>query len=123
MTDKILLNGLEIYGRHGCTEDERKREQLFIVDAELFLDLSRSGKSDNLDDTIDYAAVLDDIRDIVAGTSRNLIEAVAQEIAETLLKKYFRLNGVKIVLRKPAPPIGKKFAGAAVQIVRSRLDT
>ena len=123
MTDKIILNGIEVMGRHGCSEAERQNEQLFIVDAELYLDLSRSGKSDDLNDTIDYVQVIGDIKKIVGGESRNLIEAVAQEIAETLLRKYFRLNGLKIIVSKVNPPIEDSFAGAAVQIVRSRLDT
>ena len=123
MTDKIILNGIEVMGRHGCSAEERQHEQLFIVDAELYLDLSRSGKSDDINDTVDYVQVIGDIKKIVGGKSRTLIEAVAQEIAETLLRKYFRLNGIKIILRKVHPPIEDSFSGAAVQIVRSRLDT
>ena len=123
MTDKIILKGIEVMGRHGCTAAERQTEQLFVVDAELYLDLSRAGKSDNLNDTVDYSQVIKDIKKIVGGQSRNLIEAVAQEIAETLLKKYFRLNGLTIGLSKVDPPVEDKFAGASVQIVRSRLDT
>ena len=123
MTDKIILTDIEVTGRHGCTAAERQIEQLFVVDAELYLDLSRAGKSDDLNDTIDYTQVVDDIRKIVGGVPHNLIEAVAQEIAETLLRKYFRLNGLKIVLTKVDPPVENSFAGAAVQIVRSRLDT
>lgn len=122
MTDKIILDGIEVTGRHGCSEEELLHEQLFSVDAELYLDLSRAGKSDNINDTIDYVQVIGDIKKIVGGKSRTLMEAVAQEIAETLLKKYFRLNGVKIILTKVNPPIPDIFSGAAVQIVRSRLD-
>ena len=123
MTDKIILDGIEVMGRHGCTPEERQHEQLFIVDTELYLDLSRAGKSDDLNDTIDYVQIIGDIKKIVGGTPRNLIEAVAQEIAETLLRKYFRLNGLKVIVNKVDPPIEDSFSGAAVQIVRSRLDT
>ena len=120
MTDKIILMGLEIYGRHGCSEEERNHDQLFIVDAELYLDLSRAAKSDDLGDTIDYALVIDDIKKIVGGTSRNLIETVAQDICDFLLRRYLLLDSVKIILSKPNPPIDEKFAGAAVEIVRHR---
>lgn len=120
MTDKIILTGLEIKGMHGCSEEERKHLQPFVIDAELYLDLSRAGKSDDLGDTIDYAAVISDIKKIVGGTSRNLIETVAQEIADLLLRRYLLLDGVKIVLHKTNPPVKEKFAGAAVEIVRHR---
>ncbi|MBR3050178.1 MAG: dihydroneopterin aldolase [Selenomonadaceae bacterium] len=120
MADKIILKGLEIMGRHGCSEEERKHEQPFIVDTELYLDLERASKTDDLGDTIDYSQVLTDIKKIVGGTSRNLIETVAQDICDFLMRKYLLLDGVKIILRKPEPPVAEKFAGAAVEIERTR---
>ncbi|MBQ6759783.1 MAG: dihydroneopterin aldolase [Selenomonadaceae bacterium] len=120
MTDKIILQGFEVKGRHGCSEEERKHEQPFIVDLELYLDLSQSAKTDDLGDSIDYTLILDDVKKIIGGTSRNLIETVAYDISEFLLRRYLLLEGVKIVLRKPNPPVKEKFAGAAVEIVRHR---
>ncbi|MBR0260920.1 MAG: dihydroneopterin aldolase [Selenomonadaceae bacterium] len=120
MADTIFLTGIEVLGRHGCSESERQHEQLFIVDVELYLDLSRAGKTDDLGDTVNYAQVLTDIKKIVSGTPRNLIETVAEDICEILLRKYFLLDGLKITLHKPAPPVKEKFSGAAVQIVRNR---
>lgn len=120
MADKIILTGIKVTGRHGCSEEERSRDQTFIVDVELHLDLSEATKSDDLGDTIDYATVIDDVKKIVGGTSRNLIETVAQEIADFLLKRYMLLEGVKIVLHKHALSLKDKFSGAAVEIERSR---
>ena len=120
MADTIFLKGIEVLGRHGCSEYERQHEQLFVVDAELYLNLSRAGKSDDLGDTIDYVQVLSDIKKIVGGTPRNLIETVAQDICEILLRKYFLLDALKITIHKPKPPVKEKFGGAAVEIVRSR---
>ena len=120
MVDTMFLTGIEILGRHGCSEYERQHEQLFIVDAELYLDLSRAGKSDDLGDTIDYVQVISDIKKIVGGAPRNLIETVAQDICEILLQKYFLLEGLKITIHKPNPPVKEKFGGAAVQIIRRR---
>lgn len=120
MADKIILTGIQLSGRHGCSEAERKRKQTFVVDVELHLDLSPAARSDDLGDTIDYVAVLTDIRSIVEGTSRNLIETVAQEIADLLLRRYMLLQIVKIVIHKPNPPVAEKFAGAAVEIIRRR---
>ena len=120
MKDTIFLTGIEILGRHGCSEFERQNEQLFIVDVELYLDLMRAGKSDDLGDTIDYVQVINDIKKIVGGAPRNLIETVAQDICEMLLRKYFLLEGLKITINKPNPPVKEKFGGASVQIVRMR---
>ena len=120
MADKIILTGLEVKGRHGCSEEERSKPQPFVVDVELYLDLSAACKSDDLGDTIDYAVVISDIKKIVGGTSRNLIETVAKEIVDFLLRRYMLLEGVKVTLRKVAPPVNEKFAGAAVEITRNR---
>ena len=120
MADTIFLNGIEVKGKHGCTEFERQHAQLFVVDVELYLDLSRASKTDDLGDTINYVQILTDIKKIVGGTPRNLIETVAQDICEILLRKYFLLDGLKITLHKPEPPVEEKFAGAAVSIVRHR---
>ncbi len=120
MADKIILKGLEIKGRHGCSEEERKHPQRFIIDAELYLDLLHAAKTDDLGDTIDYVSVLDDIKKIVGGTPRNLIETVANDICEILLRKYFLIDGLKITIHKPEPPVKEKFGGAAVEMTRFR---
>ena len=120
MADKIIMTGVEVEGCHGCSDEERHTPQPFVVDVELYLDLLEASKSDDLGDTIDYAAVIDEVKKIVVGTSRNLIETVAQEIADMLLRRYLLLEGVKVVLHKPSPPVKDKFGGAAVEIVRNR---
>ena len=120
MADKIILTGVEAEGRHGCSEEERSTPQTFIVDIELYLDLSAAGKSDDLGDTIDYATVISDIKKIIGGTSRNLIETVAQGIVDFLLRRYMLLEGVKVTLRKTSPLVDAKFQGAAVEISRNR---
>ena len=120
MADKIILKGIEVKGRHGCSAEERAQLQPFIVDVEMHLRLKQASKSDDLGDTIDYAAVLSDVKKIVGGTSRNLIETVAQEISDFLLRRYMLLEGVKVTLRKTSPLVDAKFQGAAVEISRNR---
>ena len=120
MADKIILNGIEVEGRHGCSAEERAQLQPFVVDLELHLHLRQASRSDDLGDTVDYVAVVSDVKKIVSGTSRNLIETVAQGIADFLLRRYMLLEGVKITIHKPNPPIKDKFAGAAIEIFRHR---
>ena len=115
MSDKIILTGLAVKGRHGCSDYEQQHEQTFIVDVELYLDLLPATRSDDLGETIDYASVIVDIKKIVGGAP-----TVAQEICDMLLRKYFLLDGLKVTLHKPAPPVKEKFGGAAVEITRQR---
>ena len=120
MNDKILLTGMEFYGHHGCSEEERQQGQVFRVDAELTVDLSISGKSDNISDTIDYVEVFNVIKKIVTGKSKNLIEAVAEDIAAALLEKFSLLETIKLIVYKPSAPFIGVFQSTAVSIVRSR---
>lgn len=122
MTDKILLTGMEFYGHHGCGEEERQRGQVFKVDAELTLDLSKAGKSDRIADTVDYVQVFNEIKEIVTGQPKNLIETVAESIASTLLKKFFQIEVVKLIIYKPSAPFIGVFESVAVSIVRSRIS-
>lgn len=120
--DKIILKGISVFGKHGCSEEEREHGQNFKVDVELNLNLEMAGNTDNLSYTVDYSQVLFDIERIVAGTPRNLIETVAEEIAETLLEKYSRVENLKVTLHKPDAPLPIKYSDAAVEIFRKRND-
>lgn len=118
--DKLILKGIEIFGRHGCHAEEQQRGQIFKIDIELNLSLETAGKTDDINETVDYPQVLFDVEKIVAGTPRNLIETVAEEIAETLLKNYPCVESLKVVLHKPNAPLPVRYAEAAVEISRRR---
>ena len=118
--DKLILKGIEIFGRHGCHIEEQQRGQIFKVDLELNLSLETAGKTDDINETVDYPQVLFDVEKIVGGVPRKLIETVAEEIAETLLKNYPRVESLKVELHKPNAPLPVRYAEAAVEISRRR---
>ncbi|MBO4915097.1 MAG: dihydroneopterin aldolase [Oscillospiraceae bacterium] len=120
MADKIELVGMEFFGRHGCSEEERLVGQRFLVDAALYLDLASAGRTDDIGETVDYAQVFDDVRHVVEGKSAALLETVAERIAAMLLEKYARLDRVRITVHKPFAPLPGRFADASVTIRRSR---
>ena len=53
--DKIILTGISVFGHHGCSVEEQEHGQIFKVDVELNLDLSKAGKTVNIAETVDYA--------------------------------------------------------------------
>ena len=120
MSDKFILTGIEIFGYHGDLPEERKLGQKFLVDLELNLDLSIAGKSDELSDTVDYPKILELTEKIVGGEPKNLIEAVAEELAEKILANFKIVESVKVVLHKPNAPLKIKYLDAAVSIFRQR---
>ena len=94
--------------------------QPFVVDLEVEADLSAAGMSDSLDDTINYAALYRAVKGVMEGPPRNLLEAVAQDIADAVLGG-FAVNGVLVRVRKTQPPIqDARLESAGVEIERRR---
>jgi len=118
MADRISLTGLRVAGRHGVFEHERRDGQDFVVDLVVWLDLGRAGRSDALADTLDYGALAGLAADIVAGPPRDLIEAVATEIADAVMSTW-TVHAVEVTVHKPSAPIPLAFDDVAVTIRRS----
>ncbi|MBR49705.1 MAG: dihydroneopterin aldolase [Chloroflexi bacterium] len=92
-SDRIILNEMNFFAYHGVYPDEKKNGQNFIVDLELYTDLSTAGKSDNLKHTIDYSNVYEIIKQIMQTSSKNLLESLCEEISKTLLES-FKISSV-----------------------------
>ncbi|MBP5533424.1 MAG: 2-amino-4-hydroxy-6-hydroxymethyldihydropteridine diphosphokinase [Lachnospiraceae bacterium] len=116
--DVIHIRRLEIFANHGVIPEENTLGQKFIISADLYKDLRAAGKTDNLKETIHYgrAAVL--IKQISEKSVFQLIEKLAEEIADALLKN-FPLENVKIVIEKPWAPVRLPLDTVAVEIERS----
>ena len=118
MADRIALTGLKVLGHHGVFEHERRDGQDFIVDVTLWLDLSEAVRTDDLTTTVHYGELAQLAAGIVAGPPRDLIEAVAGEIADTVMRTY-AVHAVEVTVHKPQAPIPLDFADVAVTIRRS----
>jgi dihydroneopterin aldolase len=122
-SDEILLEGMHFYAYHGVNPEERALGQRFTVDVTLAADLRRAGRSDDLGDTVSYSAVYKLVRGIVEGEPRQLIEAVAEEIAAEILTNFPPVQRVSVTVRKPEVPMkGSMLDAAGVRITRSRTD-
>lgn len=117
--DRILLRGLGFYGYHGVNPEERQLGQRFIVDLELGLELGPAGTSDDLSQTINYSQVYRLVREIVEGPAVNLIETVAERIAQRILEQT-PAREVSVQVTKPWAPIKGMVVGeVAVAIHRT----
>lgn len=121
MSDRIELRGLKVRGNHGVLDHERANGQEFVVDITVWMDLSAAAASDALADTYDYAQLAQRAAAVLAGPARDLIEAVAAEIAEDVMGDA-RVQAVEVTLHKPQAPIELTFADVAVVVRRSRRD-
>ncbi len=118
MSDKIILTGIEVYGYHGCTPEERKLGQKFFVDVEI--DLIDADFNDDISKALDYVKILECVEKIVGGEPCNLIETVVENLAAKILADFELVDGVTITLHKPNAPLKFKYVDAAVKIYRKR---
>jgi dihydroneopterin aldolase len=117
--DRIELRGLRVLGTHGVLAEEQARAQPFEVDLDLVADLRPAGKSDRLEDTIDYGALSERVAALVGEERHALLERVAERIAEAALTDE-RVTSVTVTLRKLRPPVPVDLATAGVRVVRQR---
>jgi 7,8-dihydroneopterin aldolase/epimerase/oxygenase len=116
--DRLLLEGMTFFGRHGVLPAERELGARFSVDVELHADLARAGQSDRLQDTVDYSKAYEVVREVVEGQPFQLLESVAERIAGRLLALE-RVQRATVRVRK-RPPLEGEFRAFAVEVSRAR---
>jgi dihydroneopterin aldolase len=119
--DRILLNGLIFFGRHGCHDAERELGQKFTVDIELECDLRSAQQSDALEDTVDYVAIYNAAREIIEGESVQLLEVLAGRIADFALRDD-KVESAWVRIRKPHVALPGALDYLGVEITRTRDD-
>ena len=116
--DRILVRNLRVFGHHGVLPEEAERGQVFVIDLDLSLDLEPAGRSDDLERTIDYGGLTGRVAELVAVRRRNLVEAVAQDVADLILADG-RVREVRVRVSKPNAPLPAD-AEIADELVRGR---
>ncbi|MEY3020420.1 MAG: putative dihydroneopterin aldolase [Actinomycetota bacterium] len=119
MTDRISLLGIETFAHHGVLPHERALGQRFVIDAVLDLDHSRAAETDELADTIDYGALVVDLKAIAEGTQVQLLERLCELLAARCLEDR-RVESVEITIHKPMAPVPLFVRDVAVSVVRRR---
>jgi|SRR5688572_26424616 len=119
MSDRIELRGLRVTATHGVLPEEQTRAQPFELDLDIEADLGIAGRTDALDDTVDYGAVAEAAAAVVANERHALLERVAERVAEEVLR-LGRAQSVTVTIRKLRPPVPVDLVSAAVRITRAR---
>ena len=107
----VELEGLEVFGRHGVLEDERRDGRSFLYD--ISLEVSDAALSDRLEDAVDYREVAACVQEVSDGRQFQLIEALAGAVADAIVER-FPVEHVRVRVRKPDPrPAGLSVAYSA----------
>lgn len=118
--DRIAIKDLRIYAYHGVRDFEKEHGQLFILDVDIFADLSEACRTDNLEATINYSQAAQSIKRVMTENRYDLIETAAQAVADCILAEFSLAKSVRVCLKKPNAPIAADFGYVAVDITRSR---
>lgn len=117
--DEICLTGLTVFGRHGVYDHEREDGQEFTIDLRLMMPLAAAAASDDVTDTVHYGELAEKVAALVSGEPVNLIETLAERIADVVLADS-RVHSVSVTVHKPHAPIALTFADVAVTVHRAQ---
>jgi len=117
---RLIIEGIELAGHHGVYEEEKERESQFRIDIEVGGKLERALRSDDISDTVDYAAMARLVEEINRQNRFNLIESFAGAICDGLLARFPMLDSVSVRVRKLSPPgiDGAECTAAEVKKIR-----
>jgi dihydroneopterin aldolase len=119
IVDRVALRGLRARGHHGVFQHEREEGQTFVVDLVLSLDTAPAAASGDLTHTVHYGVVAEEAVAVVTGEPVDLIETLAQRIADQCLKHEV-VQEVEVTVHKPEAPITVPFDDVTITINRRR---
>ena len=120
--DKILIRNLKIFAYHGVNPEEKVQGQNFILDIDAFVDISVPCKTDNVDDAVSYAEIIEETVRIFTSRKYDLVERAAERVSEGLFERFEKIQALRILLKKPDAPIDADFEYVGVEIERNRKD-
>ena len=116
--DKIYVQDLEVFANHGVFEEEKRLGQKFLISMELSLNLREAAAQNDLKKSVHYGQLCLQVEKLFKETSYDLIETVAEKVAEFVLLQYPQVNTVKVRVKKPWAPILKSLDFVAVEVER-----
>ena len=114
--ETIRIKGLEIFAYHGVNPEEKENGQRFVLDLAMTADLSRAAQSDDLRDTVNYAAVRKAVTAAFTAQKYDLIERAAQVVCDAVPQ----VAAVTVELKKPEAPMNAVFDYVSVEMTRCR---
>ncbi|MCK5816295.1 MAG: dihydroneopterin aldolase [Flavobacteriaceae bacterium] len=115
----IKVENIRVYAYHGCLLEEGKIGSDYRVDVKVKADLSKSTKSDELEDTVDYVHLNLIVKEEMAIRAK-LLEHVADRIIERILEEIPMVKWAKISVSKINPPIGGDVEMVTIVLKRKR---
>jgi 7,8-dihydroneopterin aldolase/epimerase/oxygenase len=119
--DSIHVTGIRAYGYTGYLKEEQVLGQWFEVDVKLWLDISKAGKTDAIEDTLDYRSVISIVKNLIHTSKFALIEKLITTIADSILAESSLITQVQVILSKPAAPIPDFGGKISLEVTRTKV--
>lgn len=116
--DKIRIENLEIFAKHGVFPEENFLGQKFVLSAVLHTDTRKAGLTDELSYSVHYGEVSHLIKKVVEENTWKLLETVAEATVKAILLSYPMVSQVDLTIKKPWAPIGLPLDTVSVEISR-----
>ena len=113
-TDTIFLQDLKVETIVGIWDWERKIRQTVSIDIEMAADVAKAAETDNIEGTLNYKAVAKRVQQFVGDSEYQLVETLAEKIAETILAE-FDLAWVQLRVSKPGAIRNAKNVGVVIR--------
>lgn len=115
MKNTINIEGIKLYGFHGCLEEEAKIGANYIVDVYMTTDFSKAAISDDLTETIDYCAIYEIAKKQMAVRSK-LIEQVCKRVFDNIVADFKTISVLRVKITKCLPPMNGNVEKVSVEM-------
>ncbi len=114
MMDTIFLHDLEVDTVIGIWDWERKIRQRVVIDLDMSADIAKAATTDSVDDTLNYKNVAKRVQQFVGDSSFQLVETLAERIAE-IVNDEFGVAWVRVRVNKPGAIRGARDVGVIIE--------
>lgn len=118
--DRITIRRIGVFAYHGVFEEEGRLGQRFYISIEAFLDLAAAGRADDLEQSVSYADIAARVQEVAVVNRFQIIEALAEAVAEDLFREFPRIGALEITVEKPSAAVAAILDSISVTIQRER---
>jgi dihydroneopterin aldolase len=117
-SDRVGIEGIQFYAYHGHRTEESTLGQRFELSVQAFLDCAPAGRSDALEDALNYQTLHAGVTQWVTSRRFHLLERLVEGLAEEIFRQFPRVDALQLCVRKLSPPIPNFFGHVEVEITR-----
>lgn len=117
--DRVTLSNMKFFGYHGCEDFEQRYGQVFEADTEIMTDMKAAGRTDSLNDAVNYVEIYEKIKSVIENERYELLERMAQRVCDRVLEDV-RVVSVTVRIRKPHVPLSGMLDFVQIEIQRDR---